>query len=142
MRLTRFTDYGLRTLIFLVAEGKGKRARVQDIVECFDLSKDHLVKIVQRLAALGYVETIRGKNGGIRLLREPAEINLAQAIVELESTLEPIDCEALSCRLSSDCRLRNILSEAKRAFVEVLRQYTVADLVVDRGALRGQLGLS
>ena len=141
MRLTRFTDYGLRTLIFLVVEDKGKRVRVQDIVECFDLSKDHLVKIVQRLAALGYVETIRGKNGGIRLLCEPAEINLAQAILELEPTLELIDCEALSCRLSSDCRLRHILGEAKRAFVEVLRQYTVADLVVDRGALRGQLGL-
>ena len=141
MRLTKFTDYGLRALIYLAAEKDGERVRVQDIVDCFDLSKDHLIKIVQRLAALGYIETIRGKNGGVRLLRAPAEINLAEAILELETTLDPIDCEALSCRLTSDCRLRHILGEAKGAFLSVLRQYTLADLVIDRSALRVQLGL-
>ena len=140
MRLTRFTDYGLRTMIFLAVQKKNVRVTVQDIVDCYDLPRDHVTKVVHRLGILGYLETTRGKHGGIRFAMSPDQVNVGEFVRQVEPTLTPIDCESPPCRLSSNCRLRSALSEASHAFVAVLQKYTLADLVADRNTVRGLLG--
>lgn len=129
MQLTHYTDYSLRVLIFLSLQGDEQRITITDIAEHFSIPRNHLVKVVHRLGLLGYIETTRGKNGGIRLALPADQISIGQVVRQMEATLDVVNCQAPSpCPIRSGCQLKSILNLATDAFLEVLDQYTVADL--------------
>jgi Rrf2 family nitric oxide-sensitive transcriptional repressor len=128
MQLTKYTDYAFRTLIFLGLQKPAELVTITNVSEHFDISRNHLVKIVHHLGKLGYIETIRGKGGGIRLARPASKINLREVVEAVEETLEPINCHKPSCRIVSSCRLKSIVAEAQEAFLAVFGQYHLSDL--------------
>jgi Rrf2 family nitric oxide-sensitive transcriptional repressor len=143
MRLTLGTDYALRTLIYLGAKG-GARSTIAEIAKSFGISKTHLMKIVNRLAQQGYIETIRGKGGGIVLGRRPETIRIGTVVRETEDDLAVMGCLAETgfCRIESCCILRRALGEATHAFIATLDGYTLADLLAPRAKLVRSLGIA
>jgi Rrf2 family transcriptional regulator, nitric oxide-sensitive transcriptional repressor len=145
MHLTLWTDYALRTLIYLGVKGDGL-ATIAEIAEGFDISRPHLMKIVNRLGAQGYVDTVRGRRGGIKLARPPAEIRVGAVIRDTEEDLAVMGCLSGSepgfCRIEGCCVLRRALREATLAFLEVLDRYTLADLLAPDRRLAESLGLA
>jgi Rrf2 family nitric oxide-sensitive transcriptional repressor len=135
MRLTLHTDYALRVLIH-VAIADGKLITISDIAESFDISKQHLMKVVNDLSQKGYLETLRGRNGGIRLMREPRHINIGQVMRDTER-LGVIGCLERRgyCPIERACVLRSALQDATQAFLAVLDAYTLADLIKPQRAL-------
>ena len=129
MRLTNFTDYGLRILTYLALKPEGELANITEVTDIYNLSRNHVVKIVHALGKANILHTVRGKGGGIRLQRPPADINIGDVVRHLEPSLDIIDCNSPPCRLRKACQLRPILDEASDAFVGVLDKYTLADLV-------------
>ena len=142
MRLTLWTDYALRTLIYVGAKG-ARLSTIAEIAESFDISKTHLMKVVNRLGQQGYIDTIRGKGGGIRLLRPPREIRVGAVVRETEEDLAVMGCLAETgfCRIEGCCVLRHALREATLAFLQTLDGYTLADLLAPRAQLAASLGL-
>jgi Rrf2 family nitric oxide-sensitive transcriptional repressor len=143
MQLTLYTDYGLRTLISL-ALAPESRQTVTSISESYGISRHHLVKVVARLAELGYVKTLRGKGGGIRLARAPAAICIGQVVRDLECELGVVAClqqDGGHCAIEPSCRLKGLLAEATRGFLAVLDAHTLADLVVSRAPMARLLGI-
>ncbi len=143
MQLTRYTDYSLRLLMLL-----GLRAdellTIQRVSDAYGISRNHLVKIVNHLAALGLVETNRGRKGGIRLAVAPEDIVVGRLIRELEPTLRIAECfdeENNQCVISSACMLKPALRDALQAFFKVLDEYTLADLIASRRELGVSLGV-
>jgi Rrf2 family transcriptional regulator, nitric oxide-sensitive transcriptional repressor len=143
MRLTLWTDYALRTLIYLGAKGD-RLSTIAEIAESFGISKTHLMKVVNKLAQQGYVEALRGKGGGIRLARRADEINVGAVVRETEEDFAVMAClaDAGFCRITGCCILRNALREATQAFLQTLEAYTLADLLVPRGRLIRTLGIT
>mgnify|MGYP006286842537 CR=1 FL=1 len=135
MRLTRYTDYGLRVLMYLGVQGD-KLATITEVAEAYDISRNHLVKVVNELGRLGYLRTVRGKGGGIRLGKEPEQIRVGAVVRAMEEHLDIIDCTGSDCPILSPCRLRTALGEARDAFMAVLDRYTLADLLADQQGLR------
>ncbi len=129
MRLTRFSDIGLRVLIYL--ERAGERVHPVTVAEIgaqFDLPLNHLVKVVGQLAKLGWVKSMRGRNGGLRLAADPATLTIGQVLRKLEGDEdELIDCEGSNCALKMDCQLRGMLRAGMRAFYEAMDRFTLAD---------------
>ena len=121
MRLTLWTDYALRTLIFVGAK-RGGLSTITEIAASFDISKAHLMKVVNRLGQQGYLDTVRGKGGGIRLARSPAEIRVGAIVRETEEDLAVMGCLAETgfCRIERCCVLRRALGEATLAFLRTL----------------------
>ena len=142
MRLTLWTDYALRTLIFVGAK-RGGLATIAEIAESFDISKTHLMKVVNRLGQQGYLDTVRGKGGGIRLARPSAEIGVGAIVRETEEDLAVMGClaEPGFCRIEGCCVLRRALHEATLAFLQILDGYTLADLLTPGARLTHSLGL-
>ena len=129
MQLTRYTDYSLRVLIFLSLQDDDQRITITDIAERFNIPRNHLVKVVHNLGQLDYVHTTRGKYGGLRLGIMANQIKIGDVVRKMESTLDIVNCEKPSpCPLTPDCKLKSILHEAADSFIDVLNQYTVADL--------------
>jgi Rrf2 family nitric oxide-sensitive transcriptional repressor len=130
MRLTTYTDYTLRTLIHL-ALAPDRLTTIADIAQGYDISSNHLMKVVYQLGLAGYVETIRGKNGGMRLGRPPESINVGEVVRRMEPDLHLAPCFAGPghCAIQPDCVLQTALGQALDAFLEVLDRYTLADLV-------------
>lgn len=129
MQLTHYTDYGLRVLIFLALHKDEPRVTITDIAEHFAIPRNHLVKVVHRLGRLNYIRTTRGKHGGIRLGRAAGQIRIGDVVRQMETKLDIIDCRSPSpCPLQDQCRLKYILQQATDAFLNVLDQYTIADL--------------
>ncbi|MFK3852418.1 RrF2 family transcriptional regulator [Agrobacterium pusense] len=139
MRLTKYTDYGIRVLIHLGTSG-GELGSIREIARTFEISQDHLKKVVQDLSAAGFIESVRGRNGGIRLARQPDEINLGSVLRHTERLDELIVCAG--CPASSACGLPPILAEASAAFAAVFDKYTVGDLVMRKPELRVLLGFA
>lgn len=137
MRLTKYTDYGIRVLIHL-GTSDGELGSIREIAHTFDISQDHLKKVVQDLSAAGFIESVRGRNGGIRLARQPDEINLGSVLRHTERLDELVECAA--CPVAPACGLPPILAEASAAFAAVFDKYTVGDLVRRRPELRLLLG--
>lgn len=131
MRLTVFTDYCLRALIYVALKGD-KVATIDEIAECHKINRNHLVKVVFRLGQLGYLDTQRGKGGGVRLARSPAKINLGALLRETEDDLALVECfqdRDCACVIEPACVLRKALRQALDAFLATLDGYTVADLL-------------
>jgi len=134
MRLNLRTDYGLRVLMYLLAR-PGERASVESMARSFGISSHHLNKVVQRLARGGFVETHRGRTGGVVLAREASEINLGDVVRQLEADFALVECflaEQNNCCFSPSCRLRGIVSEALSSFIDVFSRYSLADLDAPR----------
>ncbi len=143
MRLTLWTDYALRALIYVGAKA-GHRATIAEIAKTFDVSKPHLMKIVNRLAQQGYLDTVRGRGGGIRLARPASAIRVGAVVRDTEEDLAVMGCLSGPgfCRIEGCCVLRRVLREATDAFLETLDGYTLADLLAPRTALTSSLGLA
>jgi Rrf2 family transcriptional regulator, nitric oxide-sensitive transcriptional repressor len=137
MQLTRFTDYALRVLLF-VGRQDGRRCTLGEIATYYGISLEHLRKVVHRMAKLGYLSSSRGRRGGITLGRNSASIRIGDVIRALESNLNIIDCDALECRLRSGCSLKRALDRGRSAFLAVLNEVTLADLLGDQ-RMRRQL---
>lgn len=140
MRLTLHTDYALRVLTH-VAIADGKLIRISDIAETFTISKQHLMKVVHHLSQKGYLDTVRGHGGGIRLRRTPEEINIGQVVRETEESLYLVGCleQRGYCQIERICVLRGALHDATKAFLTVLDRYTLSDLIKPQRALSSLL---
>jgi len=131
MQLTRFSDYSLRVLMFL-ARHPDEQVTIRDIATAHGISENHLMKVVHHLARSGYVKTVRGKGGGVRLASTAAKISIGAVVREVEP-LTPAECFAPGydgrCRLFPRCALRGALHAAQSAFLHVLDAYTLRDLM-------------
>lgn len=138
MRLTLFTDYSLRTLMYLAALD-GKPANIQEIADHYGISKNHMLKVVRRLAKERFIRTQRGRMGGLRLARSPGEIGVGEVVRRTEETLAIAECMnsgVHNCLLDDLCRLRGVFNEAQTNFLRTLDRYTVADLMIPSVARR------
>jgi Rrf2 family nitric oxide-sensitive transcriptional repressor len=145
MQLTLYTDYGLRTLIAL-GLAPGQIQTVTSISSAYGISRNHLVKVVARLAEKGFVETLRGKGGGIRLARAPEAIRVGDVVRALESELGVVECLQTQggggrCVIAPACRLKGLLAEATREFLATLDRHTLDDMIKPQAALGRLLGV-
>lgn len=141
MRLTVYTDYALRVLMY-VALARETRPTISGIAQSYGISRNHLMKVVYELGLAGYLETARGKNGGLRLARPAREIVLGEVVRRTEPDLALVPCldpVNAACAITPACRLRGAMHQARAAFLKVLDSYTLADLVENRAALEGLL---
>ncbi len=145
MQLTRFTDYTLRTLI-AVGIGKPGGVTIAEISSRYGISKNHLMKVVRHLGHAGYLETVRGRGGGLRLALPPERIGLGDVVREVEGfgivpCLDASASASAPCAIAPACVLKGALSRALVAFLEVLDEYTLADLIGPDRRLRRLLSL-
>lgn len=141
MRLTVYTDYSVRMLMYLALKGDGL-ATIAEVANAYGISKAHLTKIAHQLGVAGYVETIRGKGGGLRLARPAAEIGLGEIVRCTEPDRALVLCfdpQHAMCRIVPACGLRGALQAAELAFLAVLDSYSLADLVHRKAELRALL---
>lgn len=129
MHLTQFTDMGLRVLMYLTQHQRESLVTIAELAEQFRLSHNHLIKIVNQLVKLGWVEATRGRNGGLRLGVPAAQLRLGTMIRVLEDEEQLIDCDKAACVLNGSCRLQGVLAQGLEQFYQYLNQYTLADLV-------------
>jgi Rrf2 family nitric oxide-sensitive transcriptional repressor len=131
MRLTKHSDYSLRVLMYLALK-PDQIHTILHLSEKFSVSRNHLMKVVNKLSSLGYVDAIRGRDGGIRLARQSTAIRIGDVVEDMEQTLDVVDCNADGgCVLLPGCKLKHALREATRAFVRCLNEYTLADLIAN-----------
>lgn len=144
MRLTDFTDYTLRALMYLALRDN-ELATIEEIAGAYGLSKHHMSKIIQRLSALGWVEAVRGRHGGIRLAQHARSLTVGVIVRETEYDFALASCHAAdgqeSCAIVEPCRLRHILLAAKEVFLADLDRCTLADLATPAAPLTQALGL-
>lgn len=143
MRVTAFTDYCLRALMYVGSRESGL-STIDEIARSYGISDNHLRKVVYQLGQLGYLKNTRGKGGGIRLAKAPEEINLGALVRQTEEGANLVQCfmaDGPGCRIQSACVLRGVLGEALGAFYAVLDGYTLADLLAPRRRLAGLLGM-
>ena len=144
MRLSAFTDYSLRVLMYLAAD-PDRRATIAEIAAAYGISEHHLVKVVHFLGRAGWLANVRGRGGGIELARPPQSINLGAVVRATEGDPMPAECfdrASNDCRITRACRLRGVLGEATEAFHAVLDRHTLADLTANRTALVRVLGIA
>ena len=130
MRLSLHTDYALRVLMYLAAANS--RAKVAEIAGYFDISRDHVAKVTQRLARLGYIRAIRGAGGGLELAMDPAKIRLGSVIVDFEGTMRLLECVGATepvCCIQSSCRLKQVLAKAEKVQKDYLDGVYLSDVV-------------
>ena len=140
MRVTLHTDYALRVLLFVATKGE-QLSTIAEIADAFRISRNHLMKVVHRLAKAGYLETVRGKNGGLRLKCDAGKINVGDVVREIEDTLAVLGCltDESYCAIDRACILKRAFRDASNAFLSVLDGYTLEDLVRPRLALANLL---
>ena len=142
MRLTRWTDYTLRVLMYCAAsEGRASPVTINEIAQAHNISRSHLTKIVMELSAQGLLETTRGRGGGLRLLKPASEIVLGRIVRACESDFTMVECfdtATNQCRLDGRCRLKGLLGSALQAYLQVLDGAALADLVGAPDALAPQ----
>jgi Rrf2 family nitric oxide-sensitive transcriptional repressor len=142
MRLTRFTDYNLRTLMYLGVRDDSL-VSIADVARAYRVKENHLTKVVARLARLGLVETVRGRQGGLRLARPPAQIRVGEVVRATEDNLAIAEYFAsTTCSLTGACELELGLHEGLDAFLAVLDRYTLHDLLFGSPNLAAGIGLS
>lgn len=137
MKLTAFTDYSLRVLMYLATD-TSRRVTISEISKSFGISENHLVKVVHFLGKQGWIETVRGKGGGILLAKPALQVNVGQVVRDTEGAAVPAECFSEGggrCVIDGCCNLKGVLAEAVRAFYAVLDQYTLEDISRNRQAL-------
>jgi Rrf2 family nitric oxide-sensitive transcriptional repressor len=142
MRLTFSTDYALR-LLMLVGVETDRLVTIEEVADRFGISKNHLMKVAYQLGQAGYLETVRGRNGGLRLGKAPSQIVVGEVVRKIEPDFAVVECETPAgyCRIAPCCTLRSAMREAVRAFLGKLDQYTLEDLVRPKRQLRQLLGV-
>jgi Rrf2 family nitric oxide-sensitive transcriptional repressor len=131
MRLTSYTDYALRTLMFL-ALNRDRLVTIGDIAQSHNIAKNHLTKVVHHLGTLGFIETVRGRSGGMRLAREPADISIGDVVRHTETDFYMASCfdaNAPGCLYAAGCEMRGALAQATKAFLDVLDGVSLAQMV-------------
>ena len=137
MQLTRFTDYSLRSLMYLASHPE-RLSSVKEISEHYGISRNHLVKVVHRLSQLGYIETLKGKCGGIKIANGTEKLRLGVLISELEPNMNLVECfdsKINTCRITEACQLKHYLFEAVRSFINTMNKYTLADTIKNKELL-------
>jgi len=143
MRLTVYTDYALRMLIYLALKDDGL-ATIEEIAQSYGISKNHLMKVAHQLGLAGYVDTVRGRHGGLRLAKPAKAIGLGEVVRHTEPDMaivmcfEPVNAD---CAILPSCVLRKALASARSAFIDVLDEYTLSDLVRPRAPLQALLAI-
>jgi Rrf2 family iron-responsive transcriptional regulator len=143
MRLTRQTNYAIRILMYCAANN-GRLSRIPEIAAAYTVSELFLFKILQPLVEHGRVQTVRGRNGGVRLGRPADQITLFDVVRVTEENFAMAECfesDAAECPLVDSCALNGALREALNAFFEVLMRHSIADLIAAKPAMRGLLGI-
>jgi len=143
MRLTHHSNYAMRLLMYCALADRPV-CRIADIAAAYDISENHLTKIAQRLAQAGVIETVRGRNGGVRLSMLPQDINLGEVIRATEENLSIVECfdkDTNTCPLAPSCRFKSILERGLAAFMAVLDGYNLADLIAVPDPLRNLLDI-
>lgn len=165
MRLTQYSDFALRSLIYLAVKPRSDEfVNIADIAHSYRISKNHLTKIIHQLSKLGYIDTVRGKNGGIRLAMHPRDINIGQLFRHTESDFALVQCfdelhqnrsntdpariptvnftttTTSFCAIAPACTLKSAIAEATAAFIAVLDRYTLDDFIKNQGELLELLG--
>ena len=137
MQLSLYSDYALRTLMYLALR-KSEKASIEEIAKAYVISANHLVKVVHQLGKMGFIETVRGRGGGIFLTKQPSEIRVGDVVRRTENfvIVECFDDVNNSCPITSVCSLKGVLNEATQAFLKSLDQYSLEDLIVRQGGLR------
>jgi Rrf2 family nitric oxide-sensitive transcriptional repressor len=144
VRLTVYSDYALRLLMYLAVKQDGL-ATIAEIADAYDISRTHLMKVAHELGVAGYVETVRGRGGGLRLARPREAIILGDVVRHTEPDMALVPCFApvnAGCSIERCCVLRKALKQAGHAFLNVLDGYTLADLVRPRSALQSLLSIA
>lgn len=142
MKLTQHTDYAIRVLMFATGrwrtEGPEALSQIREIAEAFAVSENHLMKVVHRLGAEGFLFTVRGRNGGLRLARDPEQIRIGDVVRAIESDMALVECfsDGSTCPLTNGCLLTGALMRARDAFIATLDGYTLASLVPESRAKR------
>lgn len=133
MQLTSFTDYSLRVLVY-AAVHRDRRCQTADVAGTFGISRHHVVKVVNELAHLGYLDTVRGRDGGFTLAQPPDEVRLGDVVRRTEGSIAIVECfdpRTNTCPLLPACGLKDALGEAFAAFLAVLDRHTLADLMAE-----------
>lgn len=132
MRLTNFSDYALRVLMFAASKGRDRLITIEETAEMYDISRAHLMKVVNQLTRNGYLKAIRGRSGGLILAKQPNKIRLGDVLRVTEPDFALVECFAPQnqCFITPRCRLRGALKEALAAFMNTLDKYTLADLML------------
>jgi Rrf2 family nitric oxide-sensitive transcriptional repressor len=144
MRLTTYTDYALRMLMYLALKNDGL-ATIEEIAQSYGISKNHLMKLAHQLGVAGYLDNVRGRKGGLRLAKPAKAIGLGEVVRHTEPDMaivmcfEPINAD---CAVLPYCVLRKALQRARDAFLDVLDDYTLSDLVKPRAPLQAMLSIA
>lgn len=141
MKLSLYTDYSLRVLLYLGAH-RPRRVTLQEVADYYDISHEHLRKVVHMLGTLGYIDTFRGKYGGIELSADPAQLRVGDVIAAAEPRKPVIDCASQPCVLIANCSLQGALRAAEQAFYQALNEYCLADLLTDTAMRENLLAAS
>lgn len=143
MRLSSFSDYSLRVLIYLAVKGEDL-STVAEIADKYHISRNHLVKVVHNLSTMGLIESFKGKGGGILLSLSPERINIGKLIKDLESDSKLVECfsDDGNCIINPTCKLKGILKTAERRFYEALSEFTLADIVSNKYKLKESLSIA
>jgi Rrf2 family nitric oxide-sensitive transcriptional repressor len=130
MRLTLYTDYSLRVLIYL-ANREDENVTITELADFYQISRNHLVKVVHNLGLDGYILTTRGRNGGLKLARPAKEILIGEVVRSTEPDFDLLECfnpATDKCVITKSCSLKSVLFDAQAGFLDVLDKYTLADI--------------
>jgi len=143
MQLTYHTDFSLRLLLYLMARSDGEVVSVGAIASAYGVSSNHLSKVAAELTRLGWLESIRGRGGGLKLLDAARGLSVGDVVRATEHNMALVECmgSANTCPITPVCRLKGVLVEARDAFLEVLDSYPLEDMVQDQGELRRLLSI-
>ncbi|HJD61727.1 MAG TPA: Rrf2 family transcriptional regulator [Rickettsia endosymbiont of Columbicola hoogstraali] len=130
MQITSFTDYGLRSLIYLTYKQE-KICSIKEIAEYYNISLNHLVKVIHKLVQLGYISSSKGKGGGIKIAFNPSSMKLGDIIEKLEPNMDIVECfnKDNQCRINNSCQFKHFIKEASNAFIKTLNNYTLEDAI-------------
>tara|TARA_R110002049_G_scaffold98125_4_gene238851 strand:- start:950 stop:1387 length:438 start_codon:yes stop_codon:yes gene_type:complete len=143
MRLASFTDYSLRVLIYLALK-EDERSTVSEIADKYQISKNHLVKVVHNLSSMGMINSFKGKGGGLTLSQKPEKIIIGHLIKKLENESHLVECFSPSgnCIINPTCQLKKALALAEKNFYNTLNEFTLADITLNRSNLKNVLSLN
>ncbi|MFK5949442.1 MAG: Rrf2 family transcriptional regulator [Methylococcales bacterium] len=131
MRISNYTDYGLRVLMYLSSLKSEDLSSISEVSKIYNLSQNHVTKVVNQLGRLGYIITIRGKGGGIKLAKAANKIRIGQVIRELEKHCDGVDCDSSNCDLKPCCKLKIAILNAMDSFFQTMDKYVISDFTED-----------